>query len=416
MMESRARIMKRQITLGIFCFAGFLVGCDSSNLGALESRLLVAGNNITSIEVTSPSSVIQVGTSRSLTLIGTIGGVEDAETVLNGSANWSSSDSTILSVDSDGVVTGVADGSATITSTIDPLSSFIELTVSSAVLQAITIEGDSTVSAEGTIGECGSVRFSALGDFSDRAGESVTDLVTWSLTAGNIGTIDSDGVLRSTGAGVGTISAQLDGIEGTFDLTVSDNLGSIEIASDGTTLSARNSVQYTATASYIDNTSTIDVTENATWALDAAFASVSNVLPDNGLVTATSTGTATLTATCGGVTESLSISSGSDTEIIELFFDRDSPFRSTFAGQETISLSAFIRFENGTNRDVTEDSEWIIIENTNALNLLDNRDGSKGEVTIRGPGQLVLEARFEDEDNDPPQTITARFTVISDPP
>ena len=65
---------------------------------------------------------------------------------------------------------------------------------------------------------------------------------------------------------------------------------------------------------------------------------------------------------------------------------------------------------------MTEDSEWTIIENDNSLNTVDNSDGSRGEVTIRGPGELVLEVSFEDEDNDPPQTFTARFTVISEAP
>lgn len=416
-MNFRMTRMRQLITGGILCYAVVLAGCDSSNLDTLESRLLVADNNITSVEVTSPSSVIQVGGSRALMLIGTIGGVQDAVTVVTESASWSSSDSSIISVDSDGVVTGIADGSATITSTIDPLSSSIELTASSALLQAITIEADSTVSAQNTIDECTSVSFTASGDFGDGdEARPLTDLVSWSLSAGNIGSIDSDGVLRSNGAGLGIISAQLDGIMDTFTLTVADNLGSIKITSDGTTLSARNSVQYSATASFIDNTSTVDITDNATWTLDAFFASVSNTLPDNGLVTATSTGTDTLSVTCGGVTESLSISSGSDTEIIELFFDRVSPFQSTFAGEETISLSAFVRFENGTNQDVTEDSEWIIVENDNALNTVDNSDGSRGEVTIRGPGELVIEVSFEDEDNDPPQTFTSRFTVISEEP
>ena len=416
-MNFRTTRMRQLITGSILSCAFVLAGCDSSNLDALESRLLVADNNITSVEVTSPSPVIQVGGSRALMLIGTIGGVQDAVTVVTDSATWSSSDSSIISVDSDGIVTGIADGSATITSTIDPLSSSIELSASSAPLQAITIEADATVSAENTIDECTSVRFNASGDFGDGEGpRPLTDLVSWSLSAGNIGSIDSDGVLRSNAAGVGIISAQLDGIEDMFTLTVEDNLESIEITSDGTTLSARNSVQYTATASFNDNINSVDITDNATWSLDAVFASVSNTLPDNGLVTATSTGTDTLSVTCGGVTESLSISSGSDTDIIELFFDRVSPFQSTFAGEETISLSAFVRFENGTNQDVTEDSEWIIVENDNALNTVDNSDGSRGEVTIRGPGELVIEVSFEDEDNDPPQTFTSRFTVISEEP
>lgn len=405
--------MKRFFTTGIVCFAVSLGGCDSSNVDTLEARLLVASNNITSIEVTSTSEVIEVDRSRDLTLTGTIG---DTETVVTRSAEWASSNPEIISVSNAGVVTGLVDGSATITATLGPLTSAIELRASTAVLQVINIETEAT---DATIDECASVSFTASGDYSDgETGRPITGLVAWSVSAGSIGVFDGDnrGLLRSNNAGVGTIEAALDGIEGTISLTVSDNLATISITDDGTTLSASNAVQYTATASYLDNANTVDITNNADWSLDASFASVSTSLPDKGIVTATSTGTDTLEASCGGQTGSLSVNSGSATEIEELFFNLDSPSRATFSGLETFQLNAFIRFENGTNRDVTEEADWIEISSNTALISVDDRDGSKGEVTIRGPGRLVIEARYLDDDNDTPQTFPRQFTVIRDAP
>ena len=407
--------MNKLIT-GIVCLT-CLIGCDSSNLNTLESRLLVASNDISAITASSPSQTIQVGVPRQLTLTGTIG---DDEAVVTSSADWSSSDTTTIVVNSAGIVTGVADGSATITATLGPLSSAIELNASSAVISGINVSIDETVT-DATIDECTTVSFTATGDFSDGGSDiSISDIVEWSVSAGNIGEIESSeagAVLRSNSAGVGTISATLDGITGSFDLIVNDNVGMIEITSDGSTLSPDNAVQYTATASFADNTNTVDITDNATWSLNANFADVETDLPDRGLVTATSNGTADLIAICGGQTASLTISSGSATEIETLFFDPPTNSTATFSGseQETLQIEAFVRFENGTELNVTEESDWIVISNTSAMNSISNIDGTRGLVTIREPGILVVEARFQD-DSDGLQTFSQRFTVTRNAP
>lgn len=414
--------MKQWILIGLFSLAAVTVGCDSNNLDTLESRLLVARNSITSVQLSAPATIIEVGVGRSLSLAGTISN-SSVETDLTDSAIWSSSDTAIITVNSNGVVTGVANGIAIITGTVGPLSDSIELRASSAALTEITVLGDSQLadgSTEGsTIDECTSAQFVARGSyFGEEKDRVITELVDWGQSVGNVGVFDTKtiGLLRSNVAGVATVTASLGNIVGTFDVTVLDNLSQIVVSDDGTTLSTRNSIDYTATASYADNTTTADISDNASWSLNASFATVDNTLPDKGLVVATSTGTGTLTVTCGGVPGVLEISSGSATEITELFFDRDSPFRLTFAGLQPLQLGVFTRFENGTNQDVTEDSDWVVVTNTNTQNQLDNRDGSKGEVTIRGAGRLLLEARYTDEDNDPPQTFTSRFEIIIDAP
>jgi hypothetical protein len=405
--------MNRCFSTGALCVAVLLVGCDSSNIDALESRLLVADNNITDISIIAPSTVIEVDGDRSLRLDGTVG---DTETVVTNSARWTSSDTSVLTVSSAGVVTGITDGTATVTATLGPLRASIELRASSADLVAINVTSDAT---DGMIDECTNVQFNATGDYSDgETDRPISELVEWSLTAGNIGAFDSsdNGFLRSNNAGAGTVTAALGGEEGNFNLTVDDTLASIVITSDGSNLSSNNNVQYTATGSYGEGADTVDISNNSTWTLDATFASVSNVVPNRGLVTATTTGNETLTASCGGQMGSLDISSGSATVITELFFNLTSPSRTTFSGLEELQINAFVRFENGTRSDVTEDSDWIEISNDSDLNFVDNREDSKGLVTIREPGRLVFEARYLDEDNDPPITRTSRFTVIRDAP
>lgn len=392
-----------------------LSACDSSNIDELDDRLLVATNNITGINITSVSTVVSVGNNQALTMAGM---VANGEVIVTSSAIWASSDPAIVTVSSAGVITGIADGNAIITGTLGPFEDSLEVRASSAALEVINISVDESVT-DATIDECTAAAFSATGDFDDgETGRPLTE-VTWTVAAGGIGVFDPevDGLLRSNTAGTGTVQAALDGITETFDLTVQDNLSAITITSDGTTLSARNTVQYTATATFNNNSTVANITDNADWTLDATFASVDNTLPDKGLVTATSTGTEDLQVNCGGVSNTLSISSGSATEVTGLEFEPESVARTIFTGFEEIEIRIFARFENGTIEDVTEDSEWRLNRNTGGLNTLSNFDGSKGLVTFREPGEIVFDVLYRNFDIEPAQTfISENFTIIRDAP
>lgn len=392
-----------------------LSACDSSNIDELDDRLLVATNNITGIEISTVSPVVSIDGTRALTMAGT---VANGEVIVTSSANWSSSDPTLVTVNSEGVVTGVADGTAIITGTLGPFEDTLEVRASSAALEVINISVEESVT-DATINVCTSAAFSATGDFDDgETGRPLIDEVAWTVVAGSVGVFDPevDGLLRSNTAGTGTVQAALDGITATFDLTVQDNLSTITITSDGTTLSASNTVQYTATATY-DNDAVADITDNAAWTLDATFASVDNILPDKGLVTATSTGTETLQVDCGGVNGTLPINSGSATAVTGLEFEPDSVARTIFTGIEEIEMRIFARFENGTIEDVTEDSEWRLNRNTGAQNTLSNLDDSKGLVTFREPGEMVFDVLYRDFDIEPAQTFFSEsFTIIRDAP
>jgi len=412
--------MNRIAATSLFCLSVCLGSCDSSNLDALENRLLVASNGISALEVSTLESVIEVGESRALTLTGSVSDA-DGETVVTDSASWSSSDEAFVTVNQSGIVTGVGDGSATITATLGPLSSDIVIRASSAELQLITIAGDTAVSTDtSSINECASAQFTATGTFEGEAdSRDITDRVSWMLSAGSVGLFDLlvDGLLRSNINGESTIAATLNGIESTFDITVLDNLAQITVDDDGTVLTVNNSVEYTATASYIDDPVVLDISDNANWTLDTTFASVDNALPDRGLVSAISTGSgATLEVSCGGVTAEVPISSGNPTVIIGLEFDPNTPFETTFAGpQSTIQLNVFTRFESGAVELVNEDAEWIVESNDNPLNDVSNSDGSRGLVTIGGAGELVIEVSFVDENNDPPLTFTSTFELTVNP-
>lgn len=399
-----------------FLIAG--VGCDSDNALQLQDRVEVARNGFISVQIATDSDVMEVGLPTSLTASAAKNEAGTITTDVTDTVLWSSSDNSIATVSSTGIVTGMTDGEIILTASLGPLSDSVVLLVSSAPLLDIVISQQTT----STVNECSNVSYTASGVFSD--GErNITKQVDWLASgSGVVGFFDNNGpagFLRTISAGSLVVSATRDeitsGDEITSEpvaLTVLDNLQEINLPEPSKTLTVSNSVNYTAIATYSDVTGTIDITDNATWSVSgltsSSFGSVVK-----GLVDANQTGEATLTAMCGGITGELDIRSSGPIEVTELFFGRSTPFEVSLNGATEYQLQAFARFDDGTNTEVTEDAEWRVISSNNDLFTLSNVDGSKGEVFISGVGRLVLEVSYVDEDTDGDPTLIKQFEIIS---
>ena len=114
---------------------------------------------------------------------------------------WSSSSASVATVSSTGLVTSVADGSATITATSGSASGTASVTVAQA---AVRIELSDTL-----------LSFLALGDTTrltatvkDAAGSVIVDAtVTWTTSAANVATVSSTGLVTSVADGTATLTA-----------------------------------------------------------------------------------------------------------------------------------------------------------------------------------------------------------------
>ena len=157
-----------------------LIACDS-NGDALElsNLVAVADVGVTSVEISGDTdTVIEVGATTNLLLTAFI---EDnpAGTAVN-TALWSSSDSSIATVTSDGVVTGGnTDGEVDITASFGTLTATRTLRISSAELVSVMI---SSVANE--IDECGAMQFTAAGIYQGEEDQprSLTNTVDWNVT------------------------------------------------------------------------------------------------------------------------------------------------------------------------------------------------------------------------------------------
>jgi uncharacterized protein YjdB len=168
---------------------------------------------------------------------------------------------------------------------------------SSTTITALAIAPTNSTLAPGV-----TQQYTATATYGNNTTGDVTKQVTWSTTPTNVATVNSTGLVTGVSLGTATVQATSGSIIASTGVTIATKqITSIQIAPLTQTLSLSlgpTTVQYTATATYKDG-STGDVTTTSTWnALPSSVASISN----SGLATAATIGTATVTATAGGIT------------------------------------------------------------------------------------------------------------------
>ncbi len=232
------------------------------------------------------------------------GHYSDGATVdLTTQAQWLSSDASIASGEpsGSGLFTSHAAGSAIVTASVNGVLGFHHLTVTAATLNSIVIDQATPTIALGT-----QQTFTATGHYSDASTQNLTDSVTWQSSDDSIATISNSGQWRGKADGVAqgvvTITAYLDGQNGSTTLTVSPaTIVSIVLTGDVTDLINATSTQLQATALFSDS-STQDFTQFVTWSSRAEdIATVSNVEGARGLVTGVSVGSVQLSANYEGL-------------------------------------------------------------------------------------------------------------------
>ena len=148
-----------------------------------------------------------------------------------------------------------------------------------------------------------------LGHYSDGTAQFLTESASWSLSPAGIATISNaagtKGLVTSTAFGQTTITATHSGLTTTATLTVQQPTPvSIAVTPASPTIASGTAIQFTAVATYSDN-STQTITASATWSSsDTNVATVSNVAGSRGLTTAVAAGSSTITATFNGVSGS----------------------------------------------------------------------------------------------------------------
>ncbi len=199
------------------------------------------------------------------------------------------------------------------------------LTVNAA---GATLKSIAVTPASPSIAAGNTQQFTATGTYSDNSTKNITTSVTWKSSNAPFATIGATTGL-ATGAAAGTtqITATQGSIVSPNDpLTVTAStvtLQSIAVTPASPTVGLGNTVQFTATGTYSDN-STKNITSSVTWA--SSNPSFATIVATAGLATGVAVGTTEITATLGSVvspndTLTVGVASTSAVDVVTHHYD-----------------------------------------------------------------------------------------------
>ena len=227
---------------------GYFVGweCENGTISNPDEKTITftapASEEITSVKVTAkfkqveleiskPSITLEKGGSYTLSA-----GLSSSKFKGDDEITWTSSNKDVVTVDANGKVTGVGDGTATVTASIldGKITASCKVTVS-AIVKSISIKAKDDAK---TVAVGSTLQLSAVAD-----PEGATlGTVTWTSSDDKIATVSSTGLVTAKAKGEVTIKASVDGGNKTaeYKLTCTDaKVTDIDLEVDGkTTLNA----------------------------------------------------------------------------------------------------------------------------------------------------------------------------------
>jgi len=340
--------------------------------------------SLQSIGVTPSNPSLAAGTTLQLTATATYSDLATED--VTASTTWASSDASILTVSSSGLVTAVAPGTATVTATSGSVAGSTTVTVTAATLKSIAVTPPNPSAAKGT-----TLQLTATGTYSDNSTQDITGQVTWASSTTTVATVSntagSQGLATALTVGTSTVSAALSGQTGSTVLTVTAaTLGSIAVTPTNPSVAKGSPVQFTATGTYSDN-STQDITTQVTWASSVTtVATISNAAGSKGLASTLGVGTSNISAALSGKTGGTMLTVTAAT-LQSISVTPATPSRPV---PLTLAFSATGSFTDGTTQDLTTQVTWS--SSKTAVATISNAAGSIGVATPVAPGNTTISA------------------------
>ena len=374
--------LAKALTVGSSTIAAAFAG----KMGSVSMTVTAA--TLATILITPSQAAIAAGTNQPYLATGVFS--DNSTKDLTEQVVWTTSDATkatISNIDgSRGSAEGKVVGNVTITASLGSVMGTTNLSITNAVLEAITIDPIAPKVVKGT-----NVQFSASGTYSDGSTQDLTGRVTWTSATPATATISnaagSQGLAAPQAAGTSLITATISGVSANTTLTVTAAaLVSIAVDPVAATVAKFSQVPLRATATFADAT-TQDVTMQAAWvSSDGAIVSISNASKTRGVATAQAAGTAMLSATFQGIVGSATINV-TDATLTTITV---TPAASSVIDGANVDFVATATFSDGTMQNVTARATWSSA--SHAVAVISNASGKKGMATAKGAGTTNISA------------------------
>lgn len=338
---------------------------------------------VTTVSVSPPSATISIGGAA--TLQATV--KDQNDNVMTGQGiTWTTDKGSVATVSSDGVVTGVAAGSATISAATSGKSASASITVTAdppppPVVTTVTV---SPPSASITVG--GTSTLQAI--VKDQNGNVMTgQSIAWTTDKPSVATVNASGVVTAVAAGSATISAATSGKSGSASITVTAApavVTTVTVTPPSASVVAGATVSLQAVVK--DQYGIVMTGQNVTWATDKpAVATVSS----SGVVTGVAAGSATITASSSGKSGSASITVTAPTPVVTTVTVTP-PSTSVEAGSTT-TLQAVVKDQNGnvmTGQAVTWTTDKPSIATVSSSGVVTGVAAGSATITATSSGKF----------------------------
>jgi len=291
--------------------------------------------------------------------------------VPNSTVTFSSSDNTIATVSSTGLVSGVSAGKATITATSGSLSGTAQVTVTPIPVSRVVVTPASPVLTVGRTVQLAAQALSATGQ--PLTGRNVL----WSSSTPAVATVTTAGLVTGVTTGSAVIFASIDGVLGWTDVTIMPvPVASVTVSPPTSSVTVGQTVQFSAVLK--DASGNTLSGRVISWSSDQTGVAT---ITSAGLVTAVSAGSAVITANSEGQVGTATVTvTGASLQTLAV-----QPDTATIAPLGSVQLAAVVRDGTGAvinNAPVSWSSGSPLIA------VVD----SKGLVSALLPGTAVITA------------------------
>jgi len=347
----------------------------SATVGSFSdsSTLTVVPAHLQSITIAPSATKLAAGTLLQFTATGNF---DDGSTQPLTSLTWSSSAQNLLTIDVNGVATGVIAGSATVTATSGTISGTASVTVTNATISSIAVTPANSTMPIGAMKQ-----FTAVATLSDSTTQDVSLSALWSSSTAAAATISNQGLANSVANGTTTISATVGAVSGSTSLTVTTaTLTSITVNPSTAHISAHTYIRFTATGHYSDG-SVVNNLLGVSWkSTKPQFASIRGT----GIARGKRVGTVTIKASLVGITGTATLVVGNGT----LVSTAVTPINPTITTGATQQFAVTGTFSDATTQDLTLNSHWSSTSGTVAT--IANNPGVAGLATAKASGVTTI--------------------------
>ncbi|WP_428274975.1 Ig-like domain-containing protein [Candidatus Palauibacter sp.] len=281
--------------------------------------------------------------------------------VMAGAAvGWASSDASVATVDTSGLVRAAGDGTATITATSGEASASASVTVEQQVSEVTVSPATALLPAVGD-----TVRLAATA--TDANGHAVPGAAfTWGSSDDAVATVDTSGLVRAAGDGTATITATSGEASGSGSITVTQQVTAVTVSPPAATLPPGDTLRFEARATDANGYAVAGAV--ITWgSSDDAVATVDA----SGLVRAVRNGTATITAASGAT-------SGSASVTVKQLSERDV----LVALYEATGGTAWVRNDNWLTDAPLGDWHGVQVEDGRVAHLILSANNLTGRIPL----------------------------------